>query len=100
MAKVDLKDTHIMLPIREEDRAFLKFLPKSDTYQFRCLPFSIACAPWVFTKTLKPVTAQLRQLGMRLIVYIDDILILAESKELARDHAISLVYLLETLASQ
>ena len=59
--------------------------------------FGLACAPWVFTKTLKPLTAQLRQLGMRLIVYIDDILILAESKELARDHVIGLVYLLENL---
>jgi hypothetical protein len=33
--------------------------------------FGLACAPWVFTKTLglKPVAAQLRQLGVRLIVY-------------------------------
>jgi hypothetical protein len=69
-------------------------LLKNDTYQFRCLPFGLACAPWVFTKTLKPVSAQLRQLGMRLIVYI---LILEESKELARDHATGLVYLLENL---
>lgn len=34
---------------------------------------------------------------MRIVVYIDDILILAESRELARDHAIGLVYLLENL---
>ena len=70
---------------------------RDKTYQFKCLPLGLACAPWVFTKTLKPVAAQLRQLGVRLIIYIDDILILAESKELARDHAIGLVYLLENL---
>ena len=97
MAKVDLKDAYFMLPIREEDRAFLRFSFKDRTYQFKCLPFGLACAPWVFTKTLKPIAAQLRQLGVRMIVYIDDILILAESKELARDHAIGLVYLLENL---
>ena len=34
---------------------------------------------------------------MRLIVYIDDILILVESEDMARDHAIGLVYLLENL---
>ena len=34
---------------------------------------------------------------MRLIIYIDDILILAESRPLARDHAIGLIYLLENL---
>ena len=32
-----------------------------------------------------------------MIVYIDDILILAESKELAREHVIGLIYLLENL---
>ena len=96
MTKVDLK-AYFMVPIHEEDRAFLKFSFKERTYQFKCLPFGLACAPWVFTKTLKPLAAQLRQLGMRLIVYIDDILILAESKELARDHVIGLVYLLENL---
>ena len=93
---MDLKDAYFMLPIRE-DRAFLRFSFKDRTYQFKCLPFGLACAPWVFTKTLKPIAAQLRQLGVRMIVYIDDILILAESKELARDHAIGLVYLLENL---
>ena len=97
MTQVDLKDAYFMVPIHEEDRAFLKFLFKERTYQFKCLPFGLACAPWVFTKTLKPLAAQLRQLGMRLIVYTDDILILAESKELAWDHVIGLVYLLENL---
>ena len=50
-----------MLPIREEDRAFLKFSLNDQTCQFRCLLFGLACPPWVFTKTLKPVAAQLRQ---------------------------------------
>ena len=97
MKKVDLKDAYFMVPIHEEDRAFLKFSFKERTYQFKCLPFGLACAPWVFTKILKPLAAQLRQLGMRLIVYIDDILILAESKELAWEHIIGLIYLLENL---
>ena len=94
MAKVDLKDAYFMIPIREKDRAF-SF--EDQTYRFKCLPFGLACAPWVFTKTLKPIAAQLRQLGMRMIVSIDDILVLAESKKLTQDHAIGLVYLLENL---
>ena len=96
MAKVDLKDAYFMLPI-QEDRAFLKLSLRDQTYWFKYLPFDLACTPWVFTKTLKPAIAKLRQLGVGMIVYIDDILILAESKELARDHAIGLVYLLENL---
>ena len=97
MVKVDLKDVYFTVPIHKQDRDFLKFAFKNKTYRLRCLPFGLACAPWVFTKTLKPVAAQLRQLGVRLIVYIDDILILAETPDLARDHVIGLIYLLENL---
>ena len=93
MTKVDLKDAYFMVPIHREDRAFLKFTFREKTYQFRCLPFGLACAPWVFTKILKPLAAQLRQLGMWLIVYIDDILILAGSRKPAREHVIGLIYL-------
>lgn len=64
MVEVDLKDTYIMLPIHEDDRAFLKFSLKDHTYQFRCLSFGLVCAPWAFTKTLRPLAAQLRQLGV------------------------------------
>ena len=53
--------------------------------------------PWVFTKTLKPAITLLRELGVRLVVYIDDILIMAESEQLARDHTLGLIYLLENL---
>ena len=66
-------------------------------YQFNCLPFGLASAPWVFTKTLRPVIALGRELGMRLVVYIDDILLMAESKEKARDQANGLVYLMNCL---
>ena len=97
IVKVDLKDAYFMVPIHQDDRAFIKFSFRAWTYQFRCLPFSLACAPWVFTKTLKPVAAQLRQLGIGMIVYIDDILILVESRVAAKDHAIGLLFLLENL---
>ena len=97
MAKIDLKDAYFMIPIQEQDRAFLTFRFRDQLFQFRCLPFGLSCAPWVFTKTLKPVVAQLRQLGIRLVVYIDDILIMAESRELAQENVIGLVFLLENL---
>ena len=97
MAKVDLKDAYFMVPIHEQDRDFLKFAFKDKCYKFNCLLFGLACAPWVFTKVLKPIAAQLRELGVRLIVCIDDILILAETPQLLRDHMMGLIYLLKNL---
>jgi hypothetical protein len=55
------------------------------------VPFGLSSVPWIFTKILKPVAALLREHGVRLTVYIDDILIMAESKELAEEHTAALV---------
>lgn len=54
IAKVDLKDAYFMVPIREVDKAFLKFSFRNCTYmyQFMCLLFGLVCTPWVFTKTM------------------------------------------------
>ena len=59
--------------------------------------FGLLSAPWVFTKTLKPVSAILIELGVCMIVYIDNILLLAESRQSLEAHVAELVYLLECL---
>ena len=65
--------------------------------EFGCLPFGLATAPGVFTKLMKPVVAVLQQRGIRLIMYLDDILLMAESRDLAMFHAASTLNLLEGL---
>ena len=97
MAKIDLKDAYFMIPIAQEDRDFLCFEWKNKNYHFNCLPFGLSSAPWVFTKTTKPVVAALRELGLRLIIYIDDILMMAETESLLKEHILAAVYLLENL---
>ena len=88
LTKVDVKDAYMyfMIPIRAADRPNLHLLAQRHQFQFTCLPFGLSCAPWVFTKTLKPVISAFRELGIRLPAYIDDTLVMAESKDLARDH--------------
>ena len=97
LVKIDLKDAYFAIPIREENQKFLCFSVANKSYQFTCLPFGLASAPWVFTKTLKPVVALCRELGVRLVIYIDDILVMAESREKAEDQASGLTYLLQCL---
>lgn len=62
-------------------RKFLRFLWKGLTYEFQCLPFGLSSAPRTFTKLLKPVMAILRQRGLRSVIFIDDILLMAQSPE-------------------
>ena len=97
MAKVDLKYAYFSIPIHPDHRKYLHFQFLDKTYQFTRLPFGLASAPWVFTKTLRPAAALARELGMRVIVYIDDILLMAESREKLCDQTLALVYLLECL---
>ena len=60
LAKVDLKDAYFAIPILPSHRKYLRFSIQQEIFQFNCLPFSLSSALWVFTKTLKPMTALLR----------------------------------------
>ena len=91
------ENAYFTIPIRPEHRKYLRFSMADKSYQFTCLPFGLVLAPCVFTKTLRPVAALVQELGMRVIVYIDNILLMAESKEKLQDQSAGLIYLLECL---
>ena len=79
MVSIDLKDAYLSVLVAVAHRKFLRFLLKGLTYQ--CLPFGLSNAPHTFTKFLKPVMAILRQRGLRSVIFIDDILLMAQSSE-------------------
>ena len=97
MVKLDLKDAYFTVPIWVKHQKFLRFFWKENRFEFACLPFGLASAPRVFTKIMKPVVALLRQLGIRTIVYLDDLLIMAKSQDLAKAHVTTALNLLEGL---
>jgi hypothetical protein len=97
LVKIDLKDAYLTVPIWKNHQKYLRFLWKDNMLEFACLPFGLATAPRVFTKLMKPVVALLRQWGIRLIIYLDDILIMAESQNLVLHQAASTLNLLESL---
>ena len=64
LAKVDLKNAYFAIPIQPEHRKYLRFSMPDRSYQFTYLPFSLALAPRVFTKTLRPIAALVWELGI------------------------------------
>ena len=48
--------------------------------QFQYLRFGLCTAPFVFSKVTKPIAQFLRQLGIHLIIYLDDLMLAAPSE--------------------
>ena len=97
MTKVEMKDAYFMIPLAPNQERLVRFQWQRTTYQFNCLPFGLTSAPRAFTKILKAAMTILRSLGLRLIIYIDDILLMAEKEPLTREHTAALIFLLENL---
>ena len=84
-------------PLHRRSQKFIRFLLQGRTYQFTCLPFGLTSAPRIFTKILKPVTGILTKMGIRIIVYLDDMLIMNSTLEGSRKYIMILKSILENL---
>ncbi|XP_016146708.1 interferon-inducible GTPase 5-like [Sinocyclocheilus grahami] len=74
---VDLKDAYFHI----EDRA----------YQFKVLPFGLALAPRTFMKCINAALTLLRQSGIRILNYLDDWLVIAQSQDTLENHKCQLL---------
>lgn len=76
MTKLDIKDAYLAVTVDKHHRKYLRFEFRHKYYEFKRLPFGLSSAPYVFTKLMKPFLCYLRNKKIRVIIYIDDILIL------------------------
>ncbi|KAI2668522.1 Transposon Tf2-11 polyprotein [Labeo rohita] len=83
---IDLKDAYFHVSILPQHRKFLRFAFRGEAYQYRVLPFGLALSPHTFTKCVDAALAPLRLQGIRILNYIDDWLILAQSEQVATQH--------------
>jgi len=83
LTSVDLKDAYFHVAIAPGHRRFLRFHWQGRSYEFQVLPFGLSSAPRVFTKVLAPVIALLRKHGIQIYAYLDDILLAADSYQVA-----------------
>ena len=94
MIKIDLKDAYFSVALHRSSKKYVRFQWGGTLYEFQCLMFGLGPAPKIFTKLMKIPISLLRKLHIRIIIYIDDILIVASSVEeakTARDTAICLL---------
>ena len=76
---IDLKDAYFSVPVFPPHQKYLRFMWKDQRYKFTCLPFGYSLAPRVFAKIFKPIVARLRLNGLRIVIFLDDILLVSTS---------------------
>ena len=81
MCKLDLKDAYLCVPHSQDDRKSVMFRWEGTMYQGLCLCFGLALASIVFTKFLKILMALFRRIRIRIVIYLDDMLIIGRTKE-------------------
>ncbi len=85
-AAIDLKDAYFHVSILPRHRPFLRFAFEGRAYQYKVLPFGLALSPCVFTKVVEGALVPMREQGVRTLNFLDDWLILAQSREQLCEH--------------
>jgi hypothetical protein len=96
-AKIDLKSAYHNMLIDEDYRRWLGFWYDRVPYRFRGLPFGLNAAPRLFTKFMRPVVQTLREMGIRVVIYLDDLLFLGETQEVCLKSLTLAMSLLQSL---
>ena len=73
------KDAYLSVNVHKSSQKYLCFQWRNRFYAFQGLSFGLNTAHRVFTKLIKPIAAYLRKRRIRIIVYLNDFLILGSS---------------------
>ncbi len=77
LCSIDLKDGFFHIPVHQNSQNYLGFQWKCQYLVWQVLPFGLSCSPYYFYKTLRPVLLHLREQGVHLADFVDDILLMS-----------------------
>ena len=97
LASIALKDAYFQIPVHTSSRKWLRFVSDGTVHQFKVLCFGLSTALQVFTRVFTTVSAWARARGVRLLLYLDDWLVLASTEARARQHVRDLLSLCTSL---
>jgi len=77
MVKIDIKDAYYHVRHVQRDLPYLCFEYKNVVYSHISLSMGASGSPVTFVKLMKPLIKRWRARGLRIVIYLDDILLLA-----------------------
>ena len=87
-ATIDLQDAYYHVPVAKRSRRYLRFMLDGVVYEYQALPMGLTCSPRVFTGINKVLGTLFRRHGIRVVFYIDDIVVLGVSEEDCRQRVL------------
>ena len=88
-----MKDAYYSVTLHHSSRDYVRFLWSGNLYEFLCLCFDLELVSRIFTKLLKIPMSELRRINIRIVIYLDDMLITGQTMEeilMSRDSVIFL----------
>ena len=96
LVNIDLKDAYCGIPLDKSSRKYIRFWWEENLYEFLCLCFGLGPAPLIFTKLLKIPIDLLRKINVRMIIFLDMLVMAQTLKEISQ--AKEEIFLLQNLA--
>ena len=81
MAKADLSQGYLHMPIARSDQRLLGFKWQGKFYKYKFLPFGLSTAPAIFVRAMEAIQRHFTRRGMLVVVYLDDFLVIAPDEE-------------------
>ncbi|CAF4874533.1 unnamed protein product [Pieris macdunnoughi] len=97
MVKLDLSQAYYHIPISLEHRCFLRISYEGRLLQMTCLPFGLAIAPKMFASVTNWTAELLRRQGLRVIVYLDDYLLVHQDRTILNSQVLIAMTFLKNL---
>ena len=95
-AVVDLTDAYYTVSLHKDSRKYCRFILDNQVYEYIALPMGLTCSARVFTRVALFIGSRLRRSGVRIVLYIDDLLVMAFSEEQCNIHVSWLIEDIET----
>ena len=90
-AKIDLKDAYFHVPVHPSLRPYLRHQVGDQVWEYQAGCFGLNVMPQVFMSIMKTFEKLWRSKGIQVFIYLDDILLVAQTSTLVEKHLVIIV---------